>query len=122
MWIDHNETQYIWQNAYRGIRQASIFVNNIDKNKQFSASEIVDLKGQAYFLRAYFYWFMLRLYGPVPIIPDETVDYMKEYDEVAQARNTYDECVDYIIGDLVKAAELLPTTSRAVQELARSCG
>ncbi|MDR1502998.1 MAG: RagB/SusD family nutrient uptake outer membrane protein [Prevotella sp.] len=116
---DHNETQYIWQNAYRGIRQASIFVNKIDKNKQFSASEIVDLKGQAYFLRAYFYWFMLRLYGPVPIIPDETVDYMKEYDEVAQARNTYDECVDYIIGDLVKAAELLPTTSRAVQELAR---
>ena len=115
---DHNETQYIWQNAYKGIRQTSIFLNNIDMNEEFSALEIAEFKGQAHFLRAYFYWFMLRLYGPVPIVPDETVDYMKEYDEVAQARNTYDECVDYINGELVKAAETLPLT-RAVQGIAR---
>lgn len=113
-----SETQPIWQNAYKGIRQVSIFLKYIDTSDQFSAAEIADFKGQAHFLRAYFYWFMLRLYGPIPIVPDETVDYMKEYDEVAQARNSYDECVDYINAELVKAAEVLPIT-RAVQDIAR---
>ncbi|MFC4672164.1 RagB/SusD family nutrient uptake outer membrane protein [Dysgonomonas termitidis] len=113
------ETEPIWKNAYRGIRQASIFMQNIDKSKVFNVSEIRDLKGQAYFLRAYFYWYMLRLFGPIPIIEDGTVDYMQSYDEIAQARNTYDECVDFIVGDLIKAAELLPADIRPVQDIAR---
>jgi len=116
---DHNETQHVWQNAYKGIRQASIFLQHIDESKVFNASEITDFKGQAHFLRAYFYWIMLRLYGPVPIIDGGVVDYMKDYDEIAQDRNTYDQCVDYIVADLVEAAKLLSADKRAVQEIAR---
>ena len=37
--------------------------------------EILDYKGQARFVRAYYYWLLLRRYGPVPIMPDEGVDY-----------------------------------------------
>ena len=113
-----SETKAIWSEAYKGIRQTSIFLNNIDINKEFSEEEIADLKGQAHFLRAYFYWFMLRLYGPIPIVPDEGIDYSKEYDEIAQPRNTYDECVDYINAELVKAAKMLPLI-RSVQDYAR---
>lgn len=61
---------------------------------------------------------MLRAFGPVPIIPDEGVDYTKEYDELAYPRNSYDECVDYITGELLKAAERLPL-QRSVQEVLR---
>lgn len=118
--VDKNrsETKAIWQEAYKGIRQASIFLSYIDMNKEFSEAEISDFKGQAHFLRAYFYWLMLRLYGPIPVISEEGIDYMKEYDEIAQARNTYDECVAYITGELVKAAGTLPLT-RSAQEIAR---
>lgn len=112
------ETQNVWKTAYKGIKQVSVFLNHIDMNKQFSIREIADMKGQAHFLRAYFYWFMLRMYGPIPIVPDEGVDYMAEYEEIAQARNTYDECVEYINGELLKAAEMLPL-SRPIQEIAR---
>lgn len=112
------ESLDIWSTAYKGIRQASIFLNNIDINKQFNESEIADLKGQARFLRAYFYWVLLRTYGPVPIVPDEGIDYTKEYDEIAQARNTYEECADYLSSELVEAAKGLPL-QQGIQDIAR---
>ena len=40
---------YIWQPAYQGIRHLSVFLNNIDMNKEFSEPEIADMKGQAHF-------------------------------------------------------------------------
>lgn len=114
----NGESQGIWQDAYKGIRQVSVFLNNIDLNTEFSKPEIADMKGQAHFLRAYFYWILLRTYGPIPIVPDEGIDYTKEYDDVAQPRNTYDECVEYITNELVMAAETLPLL-RTVEALAR---
>jgi hypothetical protein len=112
------ESKGIWVNAYRGIRQASIFLKNIDINKTFTANEIAEMKGEARFLRAYYYWILLRTYGPVPIVPDEGIDYTKEYDEIAQARNTYAECADYIANDLVEAAKVLPL-QQGIQDVAR---
>lgn len=114
----NNSSSGIWKNAYLGIRQVAIFLNNIDKNKEFTEEEITDFKGQAHFLRAYYYWLMLRAFGPIPIIPDEGVDYTKEYDELAYPRNSYDECVDYITSELLKAAGQLPL-QRSVQEVLR---
>lgn len=112
------ESKWIWNAAYQGIRQASIFVNNIDINKTFSANEIANLKGQARFLRAYYYWILLRTYGPVPIIPDEGIDYTKEYDEIAQRRSTYEECANYLANELVEAAKVLPL-QQGIQDVAR---
>src|SRR5690554_3833427 len=114
----NGESQGIWENAYKGIRQTSIFLSNIHLNKEFSDQQIADMRGQAHFLRAYYYWILLRTYGPIPIVPDEGIDYMEGYNEVAQPRNTYDECVDYIEKELLIAAETLPL-QRTVEALAR---
>lgn len=114
-----DNSEHIWKDAYRGIRQVSIFINNVDMNKEFTQTELNDLKGQAHFLRAYFYWLILRVYGPIPIVSDEGIDYTKEYDVIAQPRNTYDECVEYIDNELVKAAGLLQLT-RSTQDIARA--
>lgn len=46
------------------------------------------------------------------------MDYTKEYDELAYPRNSYDECVDYITSELLKAAGQLPL-QRSVQEVLR---
>lgn len=114
----NGESQGIWENAYKGIRQATILLNYIDLNKEFNEVQIADMKGQAHFLKAYYYWIMLRTYGPVPIVPDKGIDYTKEYDEVAQPRSTYEECVNYIANELILAAEMLPL-QRSVEALAR---
>lgn len=98
----------VWNCCYKGIRQASILLNNIDINKEMTSEEIAYAKGQAYFLKAYYYWLMLRLFGPIPIVPDEGIDYTKDYDDVAQPRNTYDECVACITNLTELAAENLP--------------
>lgn len=42
---------------------------------EHSAEEIIDLKAQARFVRAYYYWLLLRKYGPIPLVPDEGFDY-----------------------------------------------
>ncbi|WP_242691652.1 RagB/SusD family nutrient uptake outer membrane protein [Desertivirga arenae] len=114
----NGESDDIWNTAYDGIRQASVFINNIDINTRFSRAEIADLKGQARFLRAYFYWILLRTYGPVPIVPDESIDYTKEYDEIALPRNSYEECADYLSKELVEAAKGLPL-KMGIQQIAR---
>ena len=41
---------YIWQAAYQAIRHISIFIHNVDGNKELTEAEITDMKGQAHFL------------------------------------------------------------------------
>ena len=96
--------QNAWPFAYDGIYQASILLNELYENPDFTQEEITDIRGQARFLRAYFYWLLLRRFGPVPIMPPEGADYTKSYDELAYPRNTYDECVDFITSELEIAA------------------
>src|SRR5699024_4967545 len=112
------ESKSIWNTAYQGIRQTTVFLSNIDMNEEFSDFEIEDLKGQARFLRAYFYWVLLRTYGPVPILPDEGIDYTESYDDIAQPRNTYEECAEYLSNELAEAAKGLPL-QRGIQQISR---
>ena len=74
----YNESsyQFSWRECYIGIRDASTFIRNIHVNKDFSPKEIADYRGQARFLRAYYYWLLLRKYGPIPLLPnDGEMDY-----------------------------------------------
>ena len=38
---NNNQSLGVWETAYKGIRQVSIFLDNIDKNKEFTEEEIV---------------------------------------------------------------------------------
>ena len=111
---DENSEQGTWGECYQGIRSASIYIHNIDRNQQMSKVEVADTKAQARFLRAYYYWLLLRKYGPIPLMPDEGEDYTKDYTEIARARSSYDECVAFITNEFAIAARDLPlyTTNR----------
>lgn len=74
---DENWEQGPWGSCYEGIRQASVFILNIDQNIKFTEEERADLKAQARFVRAYYYWLLLRKYGPIPLLPEEGLDYTK---------------------------------------------
>lgn len=105
---DENWEQGTWGACYEGIRKASIFIQNIDQNMKFNDEERADLKAQARFVRGYFYWLLLRKYGPIPLLPDEGLDYTNDYISLARDRNTYDECADFIASEMQLAAHDLP--------------
>lgn len=106
---DETVGQGTWENCYKGIYQASVFIHNIDKNDEIRRIEgeasIADYRGQARFVRAYYYWLLLRKYGPVPIMPDEGIDYSMSYDELSIPRSTYEEVAQHIANEMVTAAK-----------------
>lgn len=100
-----SDKQGTWTQSYMGIRRASTFIQHIYMNTEMSAAEINDYRGQARFARAYFYWLLLRKYGPIPILPEEGLDYTASYDDLAIPRNTYEECAEYISNEMLLAAK-----------------
>ena len=96
-----------WEYCYKGIRQATIFIQSIHLNKEMSQDDIKDCCGQARFLRAYYYWLLLRKYGPVPIMPDEDDEDTPNYTKLARERSTYEEVANYISEEMLKAAKEL---------------
>ena len=105
-----------WDVCYLGIRNASIYIHNIDllktsatsMNPQQLDTYIKETKAEARFLRAYLYWQLLRKYGPIPLMPDEGVSATASYEELSIPRRPYNECVDYIANELAVAARDLP--------------
>ena len=64
-------------------------------------------KGEALFLRAWYYAILLRHYGGVPIIGDTLYH---STDTIPSVRNTYADCVNYIISQCDSAEAYLPVT------------
>jgi hypothetical protein len=93
----------VWGNIYRNIRSINTFLHN-SSQLEGDPEAIEYLMGEAYFLRAYYYSNVFMLFGPIPII--EIPQSLE--DDIFPAKNTFDECVDFLIGDLNTAASMLP--------------
>ena len=109
-WVDNT---YEWGNMYNYIRPCNVALENL-KTATFNDPALNDrLQGEAHFLRAYYYQQLLRYYGGVPIV-DHTYGLNQDY---TIARNTYEECVNFIVKDCDSAALLLtgknPASGRA---------
>ncbi|WP_257957424.1 RagB/SusD family nutrient uptake outer membrane protein [Parapedobacter tibetensis] len=99
-----------WTRMYQGIRHCNIFLENVSdptKVRDMQDTERRRWLGEAEFLKAYFHYYLLRMYGPIPLIRENLgIDANKE--EIAVPRDPVDECVDYIADLLDVAAEKLP--------------
>ncbi|MFA5650002.1 MAG: RagB/SusD family nutrient uptake outer membrane protein [Proteiniphilum sp.] len=111
--------QASWDQSYTGIRNASTFIHHIHLNQEMTEEEIADYRAQARFVRAYYYWLLLRKYGPVPLIPDEGIDYNDSYADIAIPRSSYEECAEYISSELALAAKDLKVSRDPYNEVAR---
>ncbi|MBD1423096.1 RagB/SusD family nutrient uptake outer membrane protein [Sphingobacterium chuzhouense] len=93
---------------YRGIRECNIFLENIASVRDMTETERALWIGEVKFLKAYFHFYLMRMYGPIPIMR-ENLPISASVDEVkAVVRQPIDECVAYIINLLDEAAEVLP--------------
>ena len=94
---------------YKGISKASTFIANVDKCMEAAESERMQWKAQARALRALYYFYLFRMYGPIVIIGEEPLPLDIPVSELLMARNTVDECVNWICSEFDKAvSEGLP--------------
>ena len=96
----------VWTHNYRGINQATIFLNNVDKNVEINQGTKDVMKAEARFLRAYYYFCLLRRYGPVYIWGDQDADITIKSDEID--RHTLAQNVEFILSEYEKAIAVLP--------------
>ncbi len=101
--------QWYWNSSYAGIRQSFVFEENIVKMPDNIISQ--ELKDQyiaeVRFLRAWFYWKLLRQYGPFVKLTG-TLSLNDNYNNYP--RTPFDECVAYINELMDQAAAVLPPT------------
>lgn len=102
-WVSH-ERYMTWNGSYKNIRACNLFMEKIGKVPFDNPKDKEQMIGEVQFLRAWFYHQLVSLYGGVPII---TNAYSLNDDFSAQ-RNTYDECIKYIVGQCDSAASVLP--------------
>ncbi|HEY9047523.1 MAG TPA: RagB/SusD family nutrient uptake outer membrane protein [Ohtaekwangia sp.] len=95
-----------WPNMYARIRACNLAIQNLETPQFENTSQISAsvLKGEALFMRAYFYHQLLRYYGGVPLVDRP---YTLGEADYTIARNTFAECVDFIVNDCDQAAQLL---------------
>ncbi|MDF2190720.1 RagB/SusD family nutrient uptake outer membrane protein [Paraflavitalea sp. CAU 1676] len=101
-----------WQRYYRGIRNASYFMNNVAKCVELGPQLIKQYGAEARALRAIYYFYLIRMYGPVPITGENPISPDASFDDVQLARNTFDEVVSYITTELDKSVNDLPVKTQ----------
>ncbi len=92
-----------WSNYYTTITNCNIFFQKMAEatiNDELKER----LSGEVAFLRAWTYFKLISFYGGVPLI----TEVFELNDDFNVKRNTYQECLDFIISELDKAAGQLP--------------
>ncbi len=107
-----------WNDLYKGIRQAYIFLDNIDAVPGVTPEKAKQWKAEANFLIGYFHFLLLRMYGPIAIV-DHKMDINMPVEDYP-VRATYDECVDFIAQKLDEAAANLPATQTSNGDYGRA--
>ncbi len=93
---------------YRGIRECNIFLENIKTVNDMADTEKSQWSAEVKFLKAYYHFYLMRMYGPIPLIR-ENLPVSASVEEVKSVvRKPIDECVEYIVSLLDEAIEDLP--------------
>ncbi len=95
-----------WRTCYQQIRAVNVFLANADSSPM-NAMAIKQYKAEARFLRAWYYFILLRHYGGVPLLGDVVYD-NDNYETINMKRATFKECVDYIESECRTARADLP--------------
>ncbi|MBC6990922.1 RagB/SusD family nutrient uptake outer membrane protein [Hymenobacter sp. BT491] len=93
----------LWVHSFTGIARANSVINNIDAGT-IDAALKTRLKGEALFLRAYFYFNLVKSFGGVPLF-DKTVS---PKDAANVTRASIAETYAFLEKDLKAAATMLP--------------
>ncbi|HKJ30439.1 MAG TPA: RagB/SusD family nutrient uptake outer membrane protein, partial [Balneolales bacterium] len=94
-----------WSDLYVGVHRANLVLDNVPAIKMDSNLK-ARLLGEAHFLRGYYYFQLVKLFGGVPLI------LKSELTSYTQARATKDQVYQQIIKDFQAADQVLPLKSQ----------
>ena len=101
----------LWSNFYRAIRSSSTFINNIDQCENCTEALKKQYTAEARILRAFYYYNLMRSWGPVILMGDEPIPPDADLEALGLERNSVDEVVNYIVSELDKGAAALDGVS-----------
>lgn len=123
IWNQYNNPDDSWTRDFNGIRQANLYLVNKDKvNIEYIRDKITSsdsstwynaqnnvkfMQGEVLFLKAFFYFDLVKRYGGVPIM-EQPLDYDDAATWKNLSRNTVDECIKYIVSLCDTAATIIP--------------
>lgn len=96
-----------WTNCYTIIRRSNVFLQNIWK-VPISDSVRKRQKAEARFLRTFAYFELVKRYGGIPLVGDTVFNLN---DNLNIPRNTFEDCVNYIISECDSIIPNLPLGS-----------
>lgn len=96
-----------WNGLYKVVMGANKVINNYE-NCSGTKEVINQIAGEAYFLRAYAYFILVRLWGEIPLVTDS--GYTKEAASVSAASES--DVYDVIEKDITMAVSLLGDSRR----------
>jgi hypothetical protein len=107
---------------FQAIRKCNTMLDNIDKPVDLSAVEKKRWIAETKFLKAYYHYYLFRMYGPIPIL-DKNSDVEASTSEVKVKRESVDDVVNYVVGLMDQAIPDLPVTiENPAKELGRITG
>lgn len=100
----NGDATVMWQQNYQGVALANTVINLVPEVTMSDETLRARLIGEAKFLRAFYYFELVRVYGGVPILTDLS----EPSDLEGIQRNTVDEVYSQIKTDLTDAVAVLP--------------
>ena len=130
-WNAYSNPDDVWAQYYRGIYKANQFLvsaDSVDLDQyrldpekqqvyQTYLEEIERWKYEAHFLRAFFYFELIKRYGGVPIL---TSAGSLDQDFSLVKRNTLEECIRFVTDECDSCANVLPARPSQLDDLGRA--
>ncbi|MDA9555563.1 RagB/SusD family nutrient uptake outer membrane protein [Pelobium sp.] len=99
-----NDIRDVYTNSYAGIRFTNVMLSKINQVPWVTPGLANRIAGEMHFLRAFFYFELIKRFGGVVLIDRP----YGENENIDLPRNTYQECLNFILADLDQADGLLP--------------
>jgi hypothetical protein len=110
---ENNSSSDLWNRCYSGIYRANLYLEKQDGIAWVTEGLKERYAAEVKFLRAYFYWDLVRHYGWVPIIT-QVLPNVEEYKNLTQS--TPSEIFTLIASDLLDAVNVLPADITAAEK------
>jgi hypothetical protein len=104
-----NDISGIYDRCYAGIRVVNKMLARMDEVKWKPDQNPKGIKGEMYYLRAFMYFELIKRFGGVVLIDKAYT----AFEDIDLPRNTYEECINFILADIAQAVTLLPVEQDA---------
>lgn len=111
--LSQNPIGNIWPVAYYSIRMLNTFITNVDHVYDMTAMEKRNWKAEAMAVKAFFYFELVKRYGPIVLVP-KNIDVNVDLAEMQVPRSHVDSCFKEIVRLLDEAIPDLFTSKERI--------